>query len=158
MTSTVAIRDSQRPLTSTNLGPWPHCRALIWEHLVDFSNWPSWCSLVSQAQRLDTGAPGRGSRLQVTLGSANQVWEVIYWEPGLRLDFEIQRQHLRCGFSFQIESGDDPAYARLNLYMETRKQGNPLLGHFQRRQLQAQAKKFMREFSAILNQSPSLAN
>lgn len=158
MTSTTSDdSQDQQALVSQSLGPWPHCPALIWEHLVDFKKWPQWCSGFRQVKRLDSGVVGRGSRLQIETGAGSQIWEIIYWEPGRRLDFEIDQHDLRCGYSFQIRAQDDPAYADLDLYMEILGRNKPLFDRFRVRTFREQARLFMREFSANLEQSPGLA-
>jgi len=103
---------------SRALGPWPHCAALMWQQLVDFEHWPDWWGDVQSVQQLDKGAPGRGSQLQVSSSFDQQLWEVIYWQSGRRVDFEILDRHCRAGLSFAIQPGSDSEHAILTLDME----------------------------------------
>lgn len=99
-------------------GPWPHSSALLWQQLVDFENWPDWWQDVQSVQQLDSGAVGRGSQLQVSGSFDQQVWEIIYWQVGGRVDFEIHDRHCRAGLSFGIQPGSDADHAILTLDME----------------------------------------
>ncbi|MFN3163451.1 MAG: SRPBCC family protein [Pseudohongiellaceae bacterium] len=101
-----------------SFGPWPHCTALLWQQLVDFENWPDWWRDVQSVQQLDKGEPGRGSQLQVNSRFDQQIWEIIYWQSGSRVDFEILDRHCRAGLSLSILPGSDNDHAILTLDME----------------------------------------
>lgn len=103
---------------SEPFGPWPHCAALLWQQLAGFEDWPAWWGDLQSVRQLDDGAPGRGSQLQVTDSYDEQIWEIIYWQPGSRVDFEILDRHCRAGLSFEIHPGSDGDHASLSLHLE----------------------------------------
>ena len=99
-------------------GPWPHSAALLWQQLVDFEHWPDWWPDLQSVQQLDKGNVGRGSKLQVSSRFDQQVWEIIYWQVGSRVDFEIGDRYCRAGLSFVIQPADNTDHATLTLDME----------------------------------------
>ncbi len=138
-------------LLSLSLGPRPDCASLVWQRLSDFEHWPTWCSAIRSLQQLDSGAAGRGSKLQLNYRGEYQIWEILYWEPQRRLDFEINDRGLRCGLSFQLKdqqnSSQQPDCIDLQLYAEFINTGTNLPGYFRRGKMLRLAKLFMRDFS-----------
>ena len=107
-----------RPLLHQILGPWPLCQALVWEQLVDFASWTEWLPGVRAVNRLDGGAPGRGSRLQIDKPFHSEFWEITHWHCRQRLDFEIANPHCRAGFSVSLRQGIDEEHVSLRLDSE----------------------------------------
>ncbi|MFI0354683.1 SRPBCC family protein [Actinomadura sp. 9N407] len=55
----------------------------IWDLLIDIEHWPRMTASVTQAQRLDDGAFGKGSRVRVDQPKLQPaVWTVTEFEPG----------------------------------------------------------------------------
>ena len=142
---------------SESFGPWPHCSALLWQQLVDFEDWPAWWGELQTVQQLDKGEPGRGSQLQVSSRFDQQIWEIIYWQPGSRVDFEILDRHCRAGLSFEIHAGGDSDHARLSLAMEfVPLTSARLLAFLARRKLRKRGLGLLKAFSNHLhNQQPA---
>jgi hypothetical protein len=146
-------------LISLSLGPRSDCASLVWKRLSDFERWPTWCSGIRSLQQLDSGQAGRGSKLQLNYRGEYQIWEILYWEPKRRLDFEINDRGLRCGLSFQLKGrekdqqqdlpGDSqqPGCIEMSVYCEFLSTGAALPGYFRRGKMLRLAKLFMRDFS-----------
>ena len=105
----------------------------------------------------DKGEPGRGSQQQVSSRFDQQIWEIIYWQPGSRVDFEILDRHCRAGLSFEIHAGGDSDHARLSLAMEfVPLTSARLLAFLARRKLRKRGLGLLKAFSNHLhNQQPA---
>ncbi len=142
-------------LVSLSLGPRPDWASLAWRRLSEFPSWPAWCIDIRSLVQLDSGQTGRGSKLQIDYRGQQQVWEIIYWEPQRRLDFEIMIRGLRCGFSFRLTDSDRQNCAGLQLFAEFINTGAALPAYFRRRKMIRLAKVFMRDFSRKLSSTDS---
>ncbi|MCI5107248.1 MAG: SRPBCC family protein [Pseudomonadales bacterium] len=141
------------------LGPRPDCASLVWKQLSEFERWPTWFSGIRSLQQLDSGQAGRGSKLQLNYRGEHQTWEILYWEPERRLDFEINDRGLRCGLSFQLKDqqkerqkdqqnqSQQADSIDLQLHTEFINTGAALPGYFRHRKILRLAKLFMRDFS-----------
>ena|GEM_PF-4519204 len=103
------------PLLEKTFGPWPHCQALVWEMLTDFACWTHWMPEVRAVHRLDSGKPGRGTRLQIDKAFHSEIWEILHWDCHERLDFEIVNPHCRAGFSIRLTPGLDDEHTLMRL-------------------------------------------
>lgn len=152
MSSTDPVLDPAiQALAQESFGPWSHCQTFVWNHLTDFTAWSQWLSGVRTVNRIDQGAPGRGSRLQIDRAFGSEQWTISYWLPQARLDFEIQGRHGRTGMSLVLEPGNDGETVRLTLGIEFgHDSSSRWLSYFSRRQQRRQAIKFMQDFSAFV--------
>jgi hypothetical protein len=73
--------------------------------------------------QLDSGSPGRGTRLQLDDGIWKQQWRVLYWLPEQRIDFELGKAGRRIGYSFTLEPGADAEHTLVGLALEFRFSG-----------------------------------
>lgn len=146
--SLLPAAEQPAPLLRQSFGPWPHCQALIWEQLVDFSLWARWMPGVRAVHRLDSGPVGRGSRLQIERRFSSEVWEITHWHCHHRLDFEIVNSRCRAGFSVRLTPGidDDHAAFRLDSEFETAP-NQRLLAYFSQRRLQKSSIDWLHGFS-----------
>ena len=137
-----------KPLLHQTFGPWLHCQALVWEQLVDFASWTAWMPGVRAVNRLDGGAPGRGSRLQIDKPFHSEFWEVTHWHCQNRFDFEIANPHCRAGFSVSLAQSIDEDHVNLRLDCEFIPGNNGrLLAWLTQRRLQANSVLWLRAFT-----------
>lgn len=132
-------------LLRQTFGPWPHCRALVWEQLVDIASWVQWMPDVKAVNRLDSGPLGRGTRIQVDKALHSEIWEVTHWHDQRRIDIEIDGPSCRVGFCVQLAKGADEDHAILRLDCES--ETNTLLAWLSERRIEQSGLSWLRGFT-----------
>ncbi len=100
------------------IGPIPNCSDVVWGQLTDFENWSNWSNHIGGVTRTDAGSVGRGSLLEVSVRSGLEKWHIAHWNPGKRIDFIVESQTRRLGYSFVFNGPSDEYNVGLRLTME----------------------------------------
>lgn len=138
------------------IGPIADCSDFLWGQLTDFENWPNWSSNIRTVTRTDAGSVGRGSKLDVTTSSGTQCWHIAHWDPGKRIDFIVESQNRRLGYSFVFNGPSEEYNVELRLSMEFEFSGMTSL--FSRFLQYCERKKAVRLFEELTTYVENLGN
>ncbi|NKB34548.1 MAG: hypothetical protein GKR91_15760 [Pseudomonadales bacterium] len=135
------------------IGPIDNCSDTVWGQLTDFSNWSTWSSQIQSVERLDAGSVGRGSVLAVSIRNSVQHWQIEYWNPGKRVDFIIEYNGRRSGYSFVFNGPSDEQHVELRLQMEFEYSGlRSLVSGFLSRLERKKAMRLFEEFVSYIQE------
>ncbi len=90
-----------------------------WERLVEFQCWPGWNPRFGKVACKPAGGAGRGSVLEIdTASGARQSWEIVHWEPRVKLAFIMRHKLHQCSWCFEFPADSAPDKRGLRLAME----------------------------------------
>lgn len=107
-------------LVRQSFGPAQGGRMQVWHWLCSFQNWPEIIGGLQEAKQLDDGEPGRGSRIRLKWESEDEIWEISYWHPGLRLALQYENSLGIYGYEITIENSSQPHTYLLILKFQAR--------------------------------------
>lgn len=90
----------------------------VWEQLTDIEGWKNWSKTIDSVEREDSGNIGRGSVFTIKSGSSIRDWQIVHWHPGKRVDFVIQTNGNRIGYSFYLNDAVGVDLVQLQLSIE----------------------------------------
>lgn len=100
----------------------------VWKTWLEFERWPDWTTSVDDAERLDDGEFGVGSRVRIKQPKMRAAeWEVAEAESGRSFDWRTQSGGMSMVAGHAIEPGADGVTVRLTFDLT-----GPLSGLFGR--------------------------